>query len=196
MKYPSDKLGRLVQPRHYDSLQATVAHERVWAADNDCFQGLDAAAYRRMVTTIPTDGCKFVTVPDVVGNHRVTLRRWWRWAPFVKRAGFPAAFVIQNGCDTYRQVPADADAVFVGGDTVYKLSARVEAIVRAAKADGRWVHMGRVNSTRRIQYAQAIGCDSVDGSSFSMFSDTYMPRALAILESRAEPQMFDFGGAA
>ena len=196
MRYdPAPNLGRLVQPRHYDGLTKTNENGRVWAADNDCFQQLDPKAYKKMLGTIPTDGCRFVTVPDVVGDHAATLRRWHRWAPHVRGLGFPAAFVLQDGCDSFDDVPADADAVFVGGTTAYKLSGIAAGIVRAAKRRGMWVHMGRVNTVRRIQYAQAIGCDSIDGTAFSMFSDTYIPRALRMLAS-AEPMAFDFGGAA
>lgn len=191
MRYdPAPLLGRLVQPRHYDGLAKTNANGRTWAADNDCFQRLDPVSYRRMIAAIPTDGCRFVTVPDVVGDHPATLRRWHRWSPYVRQFGFPAAFVIQDGCDRYAQVPDDADAVFIGGSTAYKLGPEAHSIARAAKADGKWLHMGRVNSVRRIQQAQSWGCDSVDGTSFSMFSDTYIPKALRLLSSDAEPMAF------
>jgi len=46
--------------------------------------------------------------------------------------------------------------------------------------------MGRVNSFQRLQYAFELGCDSVDGSGFSMFPDTYIPKFLRYLE---RPQM-------
>jgi hypothetical protein len=32
-------LGRLVQPRHFSSLEETIRSGMAWAADNDCFQG-------------------------------------------------------------------------------------------------------------------------------------------------------------
>jgi hypothetical protein len=60
-------LGRLVQPRHYSSIERTAAAGISWAADNDCFQGLDAKRYFAMLdrlTGLP--GCLFVCVPDVV----------------------------------------------------------------------------------------------------------------------------------
>ena len=39
---------------------------------------------------------------------------------------------------------------------------------------GKWVHMGRVNSTRRIRYAASIGCDSVDGTKWVRWRDRYL----------------------
>jgi hypothetical protein len=41
--------GRLVQPLHYTRLDALLADGLPWAADNDCFQGLDARAYFTML---------------------------------------------------------------------------------------------------------------------------------------------------
>lgn len=60
-------LGRLVQPRHYSSVARTAAAGISWAADNDCFQGLDAERYFTMLDRLKgMPGCLFVTVPDVV----------------------------------------------------------------------------------------------------------------------------------
>ena len=44
--------------------------------------------------------------------------------------------------------------------------------------------MGRVNSHQRLRYARAIGCDSVDGTSFSWFRDRWLG---AFLEHAAQP---------
>lgn len=176
-------LGRLVQPRHYDNLKGTVANGRTWAADNDCFQGLNADRYSEMLAALPADGCRFVTVPDVVGDHLATLRLWEAWAPTVKALGLPAAFVLQDGCDRFSQVPSDVDAVFVGGTTAYKLSIPTLRLIQSAKDRALWVHMGRVSTVRRIVYAQSAGCDSFDSSKFSRWSDLEIPWALSLLAS-------------
>ena len=186
MRYPHPNLGRLVQPRHYDNMAATVRNGRPWAADNDCFQGLDAQAYRRMLQTIPAGGL-FVTVPDVVGDHRATARRWARWSGYVRRLGHRPAFVLQDGCDRWSQVPDDANAVFIGGTTGYKLSATAAELVGEANACGMWTHMGRVNTRRRIRYAKSIGCKSVDGTAFAKFTDAHIGWGLA--ECAASTQM-------
>lgn len=55
-------------------------------------------------------------------------------------------------------------AWLIGGSTSWKLSAAAAGIVNEAKHRGKWVHMGRVNSRRRVLYAKSIGCDSVDGT--------------------------------
>jgi len=118
-------------------------------------------------------------VPDVVADHAATIELWREWAPEVRSLGHRTAFVAQDGCETFSQVPTDADAVFIGGSTDYKLSTETAGLIGDAKAAGLWVHMGRVNTQRRARWAQAVGCDSIDGTTFSMFTDTYLPKMLA-----------------
>jgi hypothetical protein len=45
---------------------------------------------------------------------------------------------------------------------------------RWRKRAGKWVHMGRVNTDRRIRYAAAIGCDSIDGTKWVRWRDAYL----------------------
>jgi hypothetical protein len=64
-------LGRLVQPRHCSSVERTAAAGIPWAADNDCFQGLDGRRYVRMLDRLAgLPGCRFVCAPDVVRCRR------------------------------------------------------------------------------------------------------------------------------
>ncbi len=39
VEHAHPNLGRLIQPRHYNALPATIARGVPWAADNDCYQG-------------------------------------------------------------------------------------------------------------------------------------------------------------
>jgi hypothetical protein len=48
--------------------------------------------------------------------------------------------------------------------TEWKLGAWAALLTTLAKARGKYVHMGRVNSLKRYRYAVSIGCDSVDGT--------------------------------
>lgn len=180
LEHAGPGFGRLVQPRHYGRIADTAAAGIPWAADNDCFQGLDARAYRLMLDAIRgLPGCLFVTVPDVVADAQATLALWHEWKTEVAaRSGQPRAFVLQDGI-TPPFVPWDElAAVFVGGSTEWKLGAEAEALVCEARARGKHVHMGRVNSRRRYDYARAIGCGSVDGTSFARWRNTWLPAAL------------------
>jgi hypothetical protein len=49
IEHAHPNLGRLVQPRHYNALPATIARGVPWAADNDCYQHLDKHAYYAML---------------------------------------------------------------------------------------------------------------------------------------------------
>ena len=179
----SPYIGRLLQPRHLSRASETAARGIPWAADNDCFQGLDVNAYYAMLDRLKgVPGCLFVTVPDVVGDPVGTARGWLRWSEGVRRRGLPLAFVAQDGCEHGLIPPTYAfDCLFIGGSTEYKLGPVVERLVRAAKDRGKWVHMGRVNTARRLRYAAQIGCDSVDGTKWVRWRSTYELEALDLL---------------
>lgn len=174
-RYAHPNLGRLLQPRHYSSAKRTALSGVPWAADNDCFQGLDAAAYVRMLDAIAgLPGCLFVTVPDVVADANATLELWREWVDRVSDRQLPAAFVLQDGITADRVPWHECAAVFVGGSTEWKLGSVAADLVREAHARGKWSHMGRVNTLRRIIYAQSIGCRSIDGSQWARFKRTYL----------------------
>lgn len=173
-----DRLGRLLTPRHFSAAAATVAAGVPFAADNDCFQGLDEDAFRAMLRALRpvAADCAWVTAPDVVGDAALTLQRFRQWLPEIRSGGFRTALVLQDGM-TVETVPwAEVGAVFVGGSTEWKLGEDAAAIVRAARARGLDAHMGRVNSYKRARYAADLGCTSVDGSGWAKFKTDMAPR--------------------
>jgi hypothetical protein len=107
------------------------------------------------------------------------------------RRGYRPAYVAQNGC---RYIPAGAKCVFLGGTTEWKLGPEARQVARTAKRLGLWLHMGRVNSHRRLRYAAAIGCDSVDGTYLAFGPDRNLPRLLSWLAD-ADHQQTLFGAA-
>lgn len=164
-----------------------------WAIDNGCFSSRWTpdrwlAALDRYRDT---PGCLFAVVPDVVADARATNERWARWHGSVRNRGYRCAYVLQNGCTS---IPASVGAVFIGGDDAFKLGHEARELVAQAKTRRLWVHMGRVNSQRRLRYAAAIGCDSVDGTFLAFGPDTNLPRLKRYLRRAAEPTLF--GGAA
>lgn len=184
-QYDSPHLGRLVQPRHYSSIEATGDSGMTWAADNDAYNGgFDPDAFIPMLDRLEgVPGCKFVACPDVVGDWRRTASAFELWAPAIVRRGLPLALVAQDGLEA-RNVPwFRIDALFIGGTTEWKMGEGARLLVEVAQAAGKWVHMGRVNSWRRMVYARSIGCDSVDGSKFAQWRDTYLPQMLRWLEN-------------
>jgi hypothetical protein len=54
-------------------------------------------------------------------------------------------------------------------------------LIREAKWRGKWVHVGRVNTLRRIAWCKALGVDSIDGSGFARFTRARLPMGMAAL---------------
>lgn len=152
-----------------------------WCADNGCFSkgypGDDE--WLTWLASMETAGCVFATAPDVVGDAQATLDRSLPFLPKIRALGYPAALVAQDGLE-HHNVPWDTlDALFIGGTTNWKLGPHARALVAEAKARGKWVHMGRVNSRARYEYARRIGCDSVDGTYLTFGPHTNLPKLLS-----------------
>jgi hypothetical protein len=179
MQHAGPGFGRLLSPRQFSRAQDTSEAGIPWAADNDCFQRLDEGAYRAMLQAIyGLNGCKFVVAPDVVGDWKATAHLYDKWQEELSAAWLPIAYVAQDGQPS-KQVPwGGIDSLFIGGTTEYKLSADAERLGREARERGKWLHMGRVNSRKRFDYARSTGCNSIDGSSFSRWRDRWLPNAL------------------
>ena len=176
-RYPrSAAVGHLVVPRARNTPARLQLHASPWAMDNGCFNGLHEGPFMRMLHDFRREpGCLFCAVPDVVGDAAQTLERWQFWAPVVRAAGYPLAFVAQNGV-THAQVPWDELAcLFIGGDDAFKESLQAMSLCAYAKARGLHVHWGRVNSRRRLRLALEAGADSIDGSGFSLYPNTNIP---------------------
>jgi hypothetical protein len=153
-----------------------------WMADNGCFSDrFDEGKWWRFLeaNAHAAGSCLFAVAPDVVGDAAATIERSLPWLPKIRALGYPAAFVAQDGQESL-PVPWDEfDALFIGGSTEWKLGPHARALAAEAKRRGKWVHMGRVNSERRWRYADAIGCDSVDGTFLTRGPDVNLPRLLA-----------------
>lgn len=159
-----------------------------WACDNGAFSGFDEKAFVDMLErAAATGGCKWVAAPDVVGDAVETLELFTAWHHDITEGyGLPIALVAQDGL-TFRHVPWGLlDCLFVGGTTEWKLGVEARLLVREAKARGKLVHMGRVNSHRRLRLAKSWGVDSVDGSGYSRFTNTHLPKALAFAAGDAQ----------
>jgi hypothetical protein len=182
-------VGRLFTPRMATGMTTTLASGYPWAADCDGFGGFHPRRYLKMLSNLPSDsGCRFVVIPDKIGDAKETLSLFMRWQPIVKELDLPVAYVLQDGLESVG-VPWDlTDVVFVGGTTEFKLGSVARKAVESAKERGKWAHMGRVNTAKRALYAREIGCDSFDGSSWGRFPDTFLDDLIAILEpERSSP---------
>lgn len=176
-----------------------------WCADNGCGPSVrgkgagypgDVQYLRWLAEMQPLAGrCRFAVAPDVVGDAQATLKRSVPFLPVIRALGYPAALAAQNGLENLAVPWGSFDVLFLGGDTEWKLGPGARALTAQAKARGLWVHMGRVNSMKRLEYARFIGCDSADGTYLTFGPDTNLPKLLSWLR-KANSQELLFGGAA
>lgn len=162
-----------------------------WCADNGVF-GKGYPGDARWLSwlssrTADPDRCLFVTAPDVVGDAWATLARSVPFLPVIRELGYPAGFVAQNGTDETGIPWDDLDCLFIGGDDDYKLGEHAAELVNAARSHAKWVHMGRVNSRKRFEYAASIGCDSADGTFLAFGPDVNLDELL----SWSRPRVLD-----
>lgn len=174
----ADNLGVLMTPQNGNRMCQIPLP---WACDNSAYSKPDDRKFWNMVveawgmsTFYPP---LWIAAPDVVGNAAQTRRLFDLWVQcWEYELGFvpvELAYVLQNG-QQVDDVPWDQIvAVFVGGDDQFKLCDSVP-LIQHAKQLGKMVHIGRVNSQKRLRFAVDQGADSVDGTSFSRFPDRWI----------------------
>lgn len=158
-----------------NSYHLRVARYPWWAVDvvginnrgnlDDRFDWLDR---------LPRDRCLFVVSPDEYPSAERSLARGLEYAPLIRDMGFPVAVVAQDGAEKLDWPWDELDCLFIGGEArtpswgEWKVSAAAEELARRARAAGKWVHMGRVNSFdgigSRMERARSMGCHSADGT--------------------------------
>jgi len=118
------------------------------------------------------DKPRWIAVPDVVTDKESTIKRWAVWEPLLRKYRCPLAFVAQDGM-TPSDVPVNADVVFIGGSTEWKLA----SIVPFCRVCPR-VHVGRVNTLQRLWQCYDAGAESVDGTGWFREGWRYDPKGL------------------
>lgn len=161
-------IGVLLVPLAGNTVSGTI-RGREWAIDNGAWSGFDADAFIRLLGEAQGQtGCRFVAAPDVVADAAKTVAMFRVWSQVIRALGFPVALVAQDGL-TPRLTPwNDLDALFIGGSTDWKMSREVDQLLGLASALGKWRHVGRVNSRRRMRHFYGR-TDSIDGSGFSQW---------------------------
>ena len=155
------------------------------------------------------DKVVFAVVPDKVGDWRGTQERWEQYSDRVREYGMPIAYVAQDGIESnLKEIPwDDFDVLFIGGSTPWKLGYNPEGnykdinrptdkelrsagllrerieLVKEAKRRGKTVHMGRVNSFKRMELAHyGEQMDSTDGNYIGKGPNKNLPIVLDWLE--------------
>ncbi|MFL5063422.1 MAG: hypothetical protein ACJ8FU_08435 [Xanthobacteraceae bacterium] len=122
------------------------------------------------------DEAEFVIAPDIVLGGEESLALSLAWLPHVLDRTERALIAVQNGMtpDDLRPHVSERVGIFVGGDTAWKEASLGEWGWLKAET-GCHLHVGRVNTKRRIRLCALAGADSFDGSSASRFAKS-LPR--------------------
>lgn len=170
-----DDLGLILTPMMGNRPDLTRVR---WAADTGCYsqpQKHSDEGYLNWLDRLPRETNLFATAPDVVADAEATWERSKPMLPQIRELGFNAALVIQNGIE-YMDVRWDSfDAAFIGGSTEWKLSLTCWEFCQEARARGKWVHWGRVNSLRRMWRARKAHAHSADGTYIAFAPDKLLP---------------------
>ncbi len=178
-----ERLGIMLSPNNDSGITALVRAGRPWAADNACFRG--KCTPERFIAWLEhwrdhAGTCLFAVCPDALTDAEETMARFAQYAPAVRTAGFPVAFVTQDGQGA--DFPA-CDALFIGGSTAWKLGPGARECIEEAHRRSIWIHAGRVNSAIRFAYFRDLGCRSADGSTLCFGRDRNIREVMTWISS-------------
>ncbi|MEU8952028.1 hypothetical protein [Streptomyces sp. NPDC048489] len=165
-----------------------IPADALYACDNGKFgKGWPGAAawFAWLTATVERYGrerCLWAVAPDVPMDATATLAESLPWLEEIRALGIPATFAAQDGSEQAGLIPWHAiDVLFLAGSTEWKTSPAAHRLAHEARVRGLRVHMGRVNSRRRLRRADAFGCTTADGTYLAFGPDTNLPRLLAWL---------------
>ena len=165
-----DVIGCMESSLQYGVRTNWVNRSNWWCLDSGTFtKPFIEEKWKTHVTKyIPfIDKCKFVVIPDIVYDSEKTLKNFYKYRDFVTNLGFPCAFVTQDGIKI-SDIPFDLfDVLFIGGSNTHKLGDEARKIINYAKTLNKWIHVGRVNSIKRLNIF--CDCDSWDGTHLGFF---------------------------
>lgn len=163
--------------------------QRLYALDNGAWsayqQGVpfDDDAFLRAVDKVG-EHAEWIVLPDIVLGGLASLELSLAWLDRLK--GFPTRLLIavQNGMtpEHVRSYLNPSVGLFVGGDSAWKegTSTMWGSLARRRNC---YLHIGRVNTQRRIAICAAAGADSFDGTSVSRYAVTMRPLDTALRQA-------------
>jgi len=118
-------------------------------------------------------GANWCVVPDIVGAGMRSLQFSLTWLPYVQRFTPLPLIAVQDGMEPNDVAPhlGKKVGIFVGGSTDWKVGTLLKW-GKLAKSVGCYLHVGRVNTVKRINLCLAAGADSFDGTSVTRFAKT------------------------
>ncbi len=149
-----------------------------YAVDNGAYgcwlrgEPFNEQAFRRLLQAKGA-GADWVVVPDIVAAGDESLAYSLRWLAKCQEHAKRVLLAVQDGMKVEMLKPHLSDRVglFIGGTTEWKLASMPMWGV-LAKQTGCYLHVGRVNTKRRIRWCADVGADSFDGTSATKYAVT------------------------
>lgn len=161
----------------------------------------DENAFLRLVEKLG-EGADFIVLPDIVAGGVASLEFSLAWRERLRGSRAPLLLPVQDGISPWdvEQLVGRELGIFVGGSTAGAGSEfdtpgptwdkddplggwkwrSVSHWARLARSRCAYLHVGRVNSKRRIRLCAELGAQSFDGTSCSMFSVNVGPYTRAL----------------
>ena len=166
---------------------------RAYALDNGAWsafqqdRAFDTDAFLRAVDLVG-EHADWIVLPDIVLGGQRSLDLSLSWLDKLKGIPTRLLIAVQNGMqpDDVRCYLNPMVGLFVGGDTAWKEST-CETWGSLARRRNCYLHVGRVNSQRRIGICAAAGADSFDGTSVTRYAVTMRPLDAARRQSDLFP---------
>ncbi len=122
------------------------------------------------------EGADWIVLPDIVAGGLRSLDYSLAWLNQLRGLPTPVLIAVQDGMapEDVRELLGPNVGIFIGGTTEWKEATAVQwgALARRRNC---YLHMGRVNSARRIAICAAAGASSFDGTSVTRFAKTLAP---------------------
>ena len=133
-------------------------------------QPFDFPAFERAVDMLGA-AADFVVAPDIVCGGLASLECSLEWLPELAGRCPLVLIAVQDGMTAADIRPhlSSTVGIFVGGSTEFKEQS-LPMWGRLRVETSSYLHVGRVNSRRRIRLCALAGADSFDGSSASRYA--------------------------
>jgi hypothetical protein len=138
-------------------------------------QPFDEAAFSIALDRLG-EAADWIVLPDIVAGGLASLDFSLKWKERLRGMPTRMLIAVQDGMqiDDVASLLSPAVGLFIGGTTEWK-EATAQAWGSLARRRHCHLHVGRVNSARRIRICAAAGADSFDGSGVSRYAKA-LPR--------------------
>lgn len=204
-----DKWRFLLSPASVRSVSKKREHllyNRGYAIDNGVYSDYvrnkkwDENSFLKLLDRF-SEHCDWIVIPDSIGDWEATLSLFMIWVNKLFYYHRPLMLVAQDGAEknNYREIKGITKnssriieggiGIFIGGSTEWKLS-HSRKIAQICRENNSRCHIGRVNSSKRVQLCYSWGATSFDGSGMSRFRETSRVVSKEVAYQEKQPRLF------